>query len=46
VKIHFLTPSTKGKRYWRKIEKILVVDVNNYTEILINENKGNVGIKP
>jgi len=49
VEINFLTPSTKGKRCWRKIEKILVVcvDVNNYAiEILINENKGNVGIKP
>jgi len=47
--INFLAPLTKGKRCWRKIEKILVVyvDVNNYaTEILINENKGNVGIKP
>jgi len=48
VEINFLTPSTKGKRCWRKIEKILVyVDVNNYAiEILINENKRNVDIKP
>jgi len=45
VEINFLTPSTKGKRCWRKVEKIYeilvaYVAVNNYaTEILIIKNK-------